>query len=168
MNNGVRRLGLGQEVTSDIQCARRALVAMTINARLAGHRNVVEHDDQLTEPLSVVFPTSEAPVADVHGWVNRSVHERREEVRRRPQDKIPRPMNSFMLYRRAFTEPLQQSAGTRRSGRWIQTPLTWFDTGDVGYTEDTGDFVTTGDAGETAEATLGWRCARRRAATKRR
>lgn len=41
-------------------------------------------------------------------------------------------------------------------GSWTQKPLTWFDTGGVGYTEDTGYFGTTGDAEKTAEATLGW------------
>ena len=40
----------------------------------------------------------------IETFVTRSVETRLAEVKKRKDGKIPRPMNSFMLYRRAFTE----------------------------------------------------------------
>lgn len=47
------------------------------------------------------------PVRDMEAWVNRSIDERRREVSRK-NGKIARPMNSFLLYRSAYTERIKE------------------------------------------------------------
>jgi hypothetical protein len=59
---------------------------------------------KLTVPLSELGEGYDhIPVRDMSVWVNRSIHERRQEVERR-NGYITRPMNSFMLYRAAYAE----------------------------------------------------------------
>lgn len=43
------------------------------------------------------------PLDDIDAYINRPVEKRLEEVKKR-DGKIPRPMNAFMLYRKAYTE----------------------------------------------------------------
>jgi hypothetical protein len=57
----------------------------------------------LYEPLSELAKDMKLPVEDVQAYVNRSVQERREEVEEsKVPHKVKRPMNSFMLYRKAY------------------------------------------------------------------
>jgi HMG (high mobility group) box len=57
----------------------------------------------LYEPLSGLVRDMKLPVEDIKAYVNRSVQERREEVEEsKAPHKIKRPMNSFMLYRKAY------------------------------------------------------------------
>jgi hypothetical protein len=59
---------------------------------------------KLTAPLSILTKDlHHIPVRDMNAWVNRSVAVRIKEVEDR-KGKIPRPMNSFMLYRSAYAE----------------------------------------------------------------
>ena len=58
---------------------------------------------KLTAPLSQLTEEYQnIPVKDMKAYVNRSSEERREEAELK--GKIPRPMNSFMLYRSAYAE----------------------------------------------------------------
>jgi hypothetical protein len=58
----------------------------------------------LTVPLSVcTADLSHVATRDIAGWVTRSASVRRREVRQR-EGHIPRPLNSFMLYRSAYVE----------------------------------------------------------------
>jgi hypothetical protein len=58
---------------------------------------------KLEQPMSVLTRDSVIPVADIDAYVNRSLETRRKEV---DEGKIPgkvkRPMNAFMLYRKAY------------------------------------------------------------------
>ena len=45
---------------------------------------------------------------ETENFVNRSLEERMKEVENRKEKGIPRPMNSFLLYRRAFTEAAKE------------------------------------------------------------
>jgi hypothetical protein len=57
----------------------------------------------LYEPLSGLAKDMKLPVEDIEAYVNRSVQERREEVEgSKDPHKVKRPMNSFMLYRKAY------------------------------------------------------------------
>ncbi|OBT60165.1 hypothetical protein VE03_10302 [Pseudogymnoascus sp. 23342-1-I1] len=59
---------------------------------------------RLEEPLSVLTRTcAHVPVVDIEAYVNRSVETRRKEVEDgKNPGKVKRPMNSFMLYRKAY------------------------------------------------------------------
>jgi len=57
----------------------------------------------LDGPLSIVTRDMDVPVRDMGAWVNRSLDERRAEVTKK-KGYITRPMNSFMLYRSAYSE----------------------------------------------------------------
>jgi hypothetical protein len=57
----------------------------------------------LYEPLSGLAKDMKLPVEDIEAYVNRSVQERREELEEsKAPHKVKRPMNSFMLYRKAY------------------------------------------------------------------
>ncbi|KAM3073239.1 hypothetical protein ACMFMG_008948 [Clarireedia jacksonii] len=59
---------------------------------------------RIEKPLSeLTKDIDQVPVIDVETYVNRSVEERRREVEEgKSQGKVKRPMNSFMLYRKAY------------------------------------------------------------------
>lgn len=59
---------------------------------------------KLEKPLSELTKDwTHVPVVDIAAYVNRSVEERRKEVEEGKQPgKVKRPMNSFMLYRKAY------------------------------------------------------------------
>lgn len=59
---------------------------------------------KLDKPLSELTKDwKHVPVADIDAYVNRSVEERRREVEEgKIPGKVKRPMNSFMLYRKAY------------------------------------------------------------------
>lgn len=63
---------------------------------------------QIEEPLSVMTKEYDVPVEDMNTWVNRPNADRYVEVDGKQKGKIPRPMNSFMLYRRAFKERIKK------------------------------------------------------------
>lgn len=50
----------------------------------------------------------DVPVEDMEAWVSRPNEDRWKEVKGRPKNNIPRPMNSFMLYRRAYKERIKK------------------------------------------------------------
>ncbi|KAF2162239.1 hypothetical protein M409DRAFT_27244 [Zasmidium cellare ATCC 36951] len=58
---------------------------------------------KLTAPLSVLTKDMAIPVKDIGAWVNRSVEDRMKE-KEKNNGYITRPMNSFMLYRSAYSE----------------------------------------------------------------
>ncbi|GIJ92723.1 hypothetical protein Asppvi_002033 [Aspergillus pseudoviridinutans] len=58
----------------------------------------------LPGPLSELTQTmTHIPVRDMHSWVQRPIEERRQEILKK-NGRIPRPMNSFMLYRSAYAD----------------------------------------------------------------
>jgi hypothetical protein len=59
---------------------------------------------KLEKPLSELTKNwTHVPVADIEAYVNRSAEERRKEVEEgKVPGKVKRPMNSFMLYRKAY------------------------------------------------------------------
>ncbi|KAK4508348.1 hypothetical protein PRZ48_002086 [Zasmidium cellare] len=58
---------------------------------------------KLTAPLSVLTKDMNIPVKDIGAWVNRPVEDRMKE-KEKNNGYITRPMNSFMLYRSAYSE----------------------------------------------------------------
>lgn len=63
---------------------------------------------RITEPLSTMTESFDVPVEDMEAWVNRPSEDRWKEVKGRPKNNVPRPMNSFMLYRRAYKERIKK------------------------------------------------------------
>ncbi|CAG8006431.1 unnamed protein product [Penicillium salamii] len=64
----------------------------------------------LIEPLSkLTKDMTDVPIIDIDIWVRRSVEERTQETGRK--GKVMRPMNSFMLYRWAYTERIKTCSG---------------------------------------------------------
>ena len=64
----------------------------------------------LTAPLSILTASSPIPLKDVAAHVKRPIATRRTDAaytRNRKNQAIPRPSNSFMLYRMAYTERIQ-------------------------------------------------------------
>lgn len=69
---------------------------------------------EITIPLSELAKQMDTPVEDIAMWVRRSASERHSEVA--PGQKVPRPMNSFMLYRKAYAAVTKQwSANTKNN-----------------------------------------------------
>ncbi|KAF2120762.1 hypothetical protein BDV96DRAFT_484852 [Lophiotrema nucula] len=63
---------------------------------------------KLTAPLSIMTKDmASIPVRNMEEWVNRSVEVRHQEVEKR-NGYVTRPMNSFMLYRSAYSERTKQ------------------------------------------------------------
>ncbi|KAB8069851.1 hypothetical protein BDV29DRAFT_161026 [Aspergillus leporis] len=61
------------------------------------------HETQLSAPLSeLAKDTTHVTIRETENWVHRSTETRRQEVTQRLR-KIPRPMNSFLLYRKAYS-----------------------------------------------------------------
>lgn len=64
---------------------------------------------ELAEPLSVLTKDWTVPLGDTGAKVHRSAEQRREEVyNRKHHGKVPRPMNSFMLYRSAYADRVKE------------------------------------------------------------
>jgi len=64
----------------------------------------------LTAPLSILTASSPIPLKDVAAHVKRPIATRRTDAaytRNRKNQAIPRPSNSFMLYRMAYTDRIQ-------------------------------------------------------------
>jgi len=64
----------------------------------------------LKAPLSILTATSRIPLKDVAAHVKRPISTRRTDAayaRNRKNQAIPRPSNSFMLYRMAYTDRIQ-------------------------------------------------------------
>ncbi|GLA44600.1 hypothetical protein AnigIFM63309_004221, partial [Aspergillus niger] len=80
-------------------------VAMTRNGQVE-HATLKLNLD-LPCPLSeLANGTPHIPVRDMCAWVDRPVETRHQEALQR-HGKIPRPMNSFMLYRLAYSDRAQ-------------------------------------------------------------
>lgn len=63
----------------------------------------VQRAKTLERPLSQCTELSELPMIDIDAYVNRSAEERRREIEiGKTPGKIKRPMNAFMLYRKAY------------------------------------------------------------------
>jgi len=62
----------------------------------------------IDQPLSVLTQDYKIAVRDMGAWVRRPLADRQEEARNRKDKRIPRPMNSFMLYRSAYAERVKQ------------------------------------------------------------
>src|SRR4051812_19227930 len=61
----------------------------------------------MDKPLSEIEVEGSGPVFDVDAYVNRSVETRREDLdrpRRRNCGRVPRPCNSFILYRSTYSQ----------------------------------------------------------------
>lgn len=72
--------------------------------RTKGRKDSIEQGVRLTAPLSVLTrDMTHIPLKDMEKHVNRPTEERLAETVRK-HGKIPRPMNSFMLYRWAYAE----------------------------------------------------------------
>ncbi|KAE8361195.1 hypothetical protein BDV27DRAFT_31069 [Aspergillus caelatus] len=65
----------------------------------------------LPGPLSELTKhLTHVPIRDMEGWVHRPIEVRRQEVAKK-NGKVARPMNSFMLYRSAYTERTKKWLG---------------------------------------------------------
>ncbi|ERF76096.1 hypothetical protein EPUS_01429 [Endocarpon pusillum Z07020] len=63
----------------------------------------------LEEPLSIMTKNWAVPLADIEAKVHRPAEQRQAEVNNKKNNgKVPRPMNSFMLYRSAYAERVKE------------------------------------------------------------
>ncbi|GFG21417.1 hypothetical protein IFM5058_11036.1, partial [Aspergillus udagawae] len=88
------------------QCRQRAYAQQSaFDSIVTGSRVHTKNEIfDLPGPLSELTQTmTHIPVRDMHTWVQRSIEERHQEVLKR-RGRIPRPMNSFMLYRSAYAD----------------------------------------------------------------
>ncbi len=73
------------------------------NAKVARQTIVLE------EPLSIMTKDWAVPRGDIEAKVHRSAEQRQGEVNNKKNNgKVPRPMNSFMLYRSAYAERVKE------------------------------------------------------------
>lgn len=76
---------------------------MTPKRKKAERTKAVKKSPQLSGPMSIITKDSSIPVVDIEAYVNRSAEERRKEVATgKIPGKVKRPMNAFMLYRKAY------------------------------------------------------------------
>ncbi|KAI4149789.1 MAG: hypothetical protein LQ340_004442 [Diploschistes diacapsis] len=59
------------------------------------------------QPVPILSKDTDAPIQDIERFVNRSIEARRKEVEGKNGYR-PRPMNNFMLYRKAYQEKAKQ------------------------------------------------------------
>lgn len=65
----------------------------------------------LDKPMSELTKDSSIPIADIETYVNRSSEERRQEVETgKNPGRVKRPMNAFMLYRKAYQQRAKEWA----------------------------------------------------------
>ncbi|KAK4239462.1 hypothetical protein C8A03DRAFT_14167 [Achaetomium macrosporum] len=65
----------------------------------------------LDKPMSELTKNSSIPVADIETYVHRSAEERRQEVESgKNPGRVKRPMNAFMLYRKAYQQRAKEWA----------------------------------------------------------
>ncbi|KAL8370965.1 hypothetical protein RB595_001021 [Gaeumannomyces hyphopodioides] len=82
--------------------------------RKAKSRNRSASDLSVSRPLSELAVEMGVEVDDMHKYVTRSVEERRQEIDRvgiKDRGRIKRPMNSFMLYRKAYQAMTKKYCG---------------------------------------------------------
>ena len=70
--------------------------------------DIVKNKISLPGPMSEVTANSKVSVEDTLAFVNRSAEDRKKEVEGKKDKKIPRPMNSFLLYRKAYQERIKE------------------------------------------------------------
>ncbi|RDW94339.1 hypothetical protein BP5796_00102 [Coleophoma crateriformis] len=87
-----------------LQSARSRIPALQSTKKGRKTKAKSESDIHLDGPLSVVTKDWEhVPLVDIEAYVNRSSEERRREIDEgKKPGKVKRPMNSFMLYRKAY------------------------------------------------------------------
>lgn len=93
--------------------ASKSKVTKSRSERSRGKRDatVANCNLHLSGPLSIMTKDMvDPPVRDMEAWVNRSHEERQQEVEAKNGD-IPRPMNSFMLYRSAYIARIKTMLG---------------------------------------------------------
>lgn len=77
----------------------------------AAHKKSGREDEEtvrLDQPLSILTRDLKIPLRDMALWVNRSAEARQAEAGKKGSEwKPPRPMNSFMLYRSAYTNRIK-------------------------------------------------------------
>ncbi|GLA79035.1 transcriptional regulator family: HMG [Aspergillus niger] len=92
-----------------LQLSNRA-VATTRNNQV-DHAVINSQDLDLPCPLSALTDGMQhIPVRDMYAWVDRPVETRRQEARQRHK-RIPRPLNSFILYRLAYNDRVKYWLG---------------------------------------------------------
>ncbi|KAL4910679.1 hypothetical protein BDW74DRAFT_141615 [Aspergillus multicolor] len=88
--------------------ARARVLRSPKQRRRTKNRNNTDPAFALPEPLSILTQhLTHIDVKDMDKHVNRPVEERLAEVHKK-EGKIPRPMNSFMLYRSAYAERVKE------------------------------------------------------------
>ena len=76
-------------------------------------------EDQSQSECAEKFDASAASIImDLTCWINRSTEQRRREVQEKSPGRIPRPLNAFLLYQRAYNHGLL-ARGLKHSGRTI-------------------------------------------------
>ncbi|KAI9683817.1 MAG: hypothetical protein M1829_004151 [Trizodia sp. TS-e1964] len=110
-NSNIRRTRSGRPIgdrteVPDTPTERRAGKGRVPKAPSKSKRNKGDKPktDRLSGPLSEVTDQfHHIPIRDMEVWVNRSMETRRKEVEKR-NGYVTRPMNSFMLYRSAYSD----------------------------------------------------------------
>ncbi|KAJ5935412.1 hypothetical protein N7466_004959 [Penicillium verhagenii] len=71
--------------------------------RRASTKRKAKTEIDIDEPFSIsTAHMTNIPIRDMHAWAHRPAEERHEQARQK--NKIPRPMNAFMMYRSAYAE----------------------------------------------------------------
>ena len=65
--------------------------------------SVLQTVPRLQKPLSELDEVSQIPLFDIEEFVNRPIETRQADALNSKKCKTPRPMNAFILYRKAYT-----------------------------------------------------------------
>lgn len=101
---------LGTPLTStDLGTSRRSRLPKPKAKRPPRNANDSRRIIELAEPLSILTKDWTVPLGDIAAKVHRSAEQRQGEVKNKKNGgKVPRPMNSFMLYRSAYAERVKE------------------------------------------------------------
>lgn len=101
---------LGSPLTStNPETSRRSRSPKPKTKRPQRNAKTTKQAIDLSEPLSIMTKDWVVPLGDIEAKVHRSAEQRQGEVRNKKNNgKVPRPMNSFMLYRSAYAERVKE------------------------------------------------------------
>ncbi|KAK1757589.1 hypothetical protein QBC47DRAFT_296234 [Echria macrotheca] len=90
---------------------KAARVEKSVAKKKKDRAKPVKNMPNLDKPMSELTQASQIPVADIESYVSRSVETRRREVETgKNPGRVKRPMNAFMLYRKAYQQRAKEWA----------------------------------------------------------
>jgi hypothetical protein len=111
-SSNVSNSGVGGDFASRVLAPKSNKVEKSTPKRKKERAKPIKNLPPLEKPLSELTKDIDAPIADIEQWVNRPEEVRRGEIDTgKNPGRIKRPMNAFMLYRKAFQERAKKWLG---------------------------------------------------------